>query len=72
MFEKVAEILKNYSDSEGLQITAKTSFKELGIDSLDFVEILMELEEKLGVELELEENFTTIGELVAYIEQKVN
>jgi acyl carrier protein len=72
IFEKVVEILKNYSDTEGIEIKKETSFKDLGIDSLDFVEILMELEEKLEVELELEENFSTIGELVAFIEKKVN
>ncbi len=72
IFEKVVEILKNYSDIEGIEIKKETSFKDLGIDSLDFVEILMELEEKLEVELELEENFSTIGELVNFIEKKVN
>jgi acyl carrier protein len=71
IFEKVVEILKNYSDVEGLEIKKETSFKELGIDSLDFVEILMELEEKLEIELELEENFSTIGELVDFIEKKL-
>ncbi len=71
VLEKVTEILKNYSDAEGLNITKDTTFKDLGIDSLDFVEILMELEEKLSVELEIEENFATIGELVNYIEQKL-
>lgn len=71
VLEKVTEILKNYSDCEGVNITKETTFKDLGIDSLDFVEILMELEEKLSVELEIEENFATIGELVNYIEQKL-
>lgn len=71
VLEKVTEILKNYSDAEGVNITKETTFKDLGIDSLDFVEILMELEEKLSVELEIEENFATIGELVNYIEQKL-
>ncbi|MEL7570015.1 MAG: phosphopantetheine-binding protein [Eubacteriaceae bacterium] len=71
VLEKVTEILKNYSDTEGVNITKETTFKDLGIDSLDFVEILMELEEKLSIELEIEENFATIGELVNYIEQKL-
>lgn len=71
ILEKVVEVLKNYSDVEGLEIKKETSFKELGIDSLDFVEILMELEEKLEIELELEENFSTIGELVDFIEKKL-
>lgn len=38
---------------------------------MDFVEILMEIEEALGVELELEENFANVGELVDFVSSKV-
>ena len=38
--------------------------RSLGIDSLDTVEMLMDLEEELGVELEMEEKVATVGELV--------
>ena len=33
---------------------------------------LMQLEEELGVELEMEEKVATVGELAAFIESKVN
>ena len=46
--------------------------RSLGIDSLDTVEMLMDLEEELGVELEMEEKVAIVGELAAFIESKVN
>ena len=46
------------------------SIKE-AIDSLDTVEMVMDLEEELGVELELEEKVSTVGELVDFVESKV-
>ncbi|MGI6348849.1 MAG: acyl carrier protein [Eubacteriaceae bacterium] len=71
VYEKVVEILKQHSSMEGLDVTRETTFQDAGIDSLDFVEILMEIEEALGVELELEENFANVGELVDFVSSKV-
>ena len=52
-------------------IKPETTFESLGIDSLDTVEMVMDLEEELGVELELEEKVSTVGELVDFVESKV-
>ncbi len=71
VYEKVVEVLKQHSSLDGLEVTRETTFKDAGIDSLDFVEILMELEESLGIELELEENFENVGELVDFVSAKV-
>ena len=53
------------------EFTPETTFESLGIDSLETVEMVMELEEELGVELELEEKVATIGELVKFVEKCV-
>ena len=71
MFVKIAAYLAKQLDIKAESITADTSFEDLGIDSLDTVEMLMDLEEELNVELEIEEKVTTIGELVAFIEAKI-
>ena len=44
-------------------------YKRQGIDSLDTVELLMNLEDKLGIEIELTEKVETVGDLVAFIEK---
>lgn len=45
---------------------------DLNADSLDVVELVMALEEKLGVEIpdEVAEKMTTVGDVVSYIEEK--
>ena len=47
-----------------------SKFQDLGIDSLDTVELLMNLEDKLGIEVELDQKVETVGDLVAFIESK--
>ena len=48
-----------------------TEFSTLGIDSLDVMELLMNLEEELGKEIEMGENkVNTVGDLVKLIEEK--
>lgn len=72
MFEKIQSYLATQLDIPAEQITRDTSFESLGIDSLDMVEMVMELEDELGVELEMEEKVATIGELVDFIEAKLD
>ncbi len=71
MFEKITAYLAEQLDVPAEDLTMDTTFESLGIDSLDTVEMVMELEERLGVELELEEKVTTIGELVKFVESKM-
>ena len=71
MFEKIANYLANQLDISAEEITPDTTFESLGVDSLDTVEMVMDLEDELGVELELEEKIATIGELVAFVESKL-
>lgn len=71
VFEKVAEMLANHLSIEQDSIKMETTFEELGVDSLDTVEMVMDLEESLGIELELEKKVESVGELVAIIEEKL-
>ena len=72
MFEKIQAYLANQLDISPDDITPETTFESLGIDSLDTVEMVMDLEEQLGVDLELEEKLTTVGELVDFVESKLD
>ena len=71
VFEKVAEMLANHLSIEQDSIKMETTFEELGVDSLDTVEMVMDLEESLGIELELEKKVESVRELVAIIEEKM-
>ena len=72
MFEKIQAYLANQLDISPDDITPETTFERLGIDSLDTVEMVMDLEEQLGVDLELEEKLATVGELVDFVESKLD
>ena len=72
MFEKIKAYLASQLDISADEISRETTFESLGIDSLDMVEMVMELEEELGVELEIEEKLATVGELVDFIESKID
>ena len=73
MFEKLAKFAAKQLDLDLAEITPDSTFESLGIDSLDVVEMVMDLESELGVELEMEDQtITTFGELAAFIESKLN
>ena len=68
VFETIAKLIAERNDCAVSDITPDTKFKDVGIDSLDTVEMLMNLEDELGIEVELTEKVETDGELVAFIE----
>ena len=72
MFERIAAYLAKQLEVPVESITEDTTFDSLGFDSLDAVEMLMDLEEELGADLEMEEKVATIGELVDFVESKVD
>jgi acyl carrier protein len=63
-FEKVAKILAEYKDIDVADITLDTTFEELGLDSLDIVELVMNIEEEFGVSLEVNEQMKKVSDLV--------
>ncbi len=71
ILEKIAKILKNYKDVEAEGITPDTTFEELGLDSLDRVELAMSVEEEFSIQLELTESMRTVQGLVEAIEEQL-
>lgn len=72
IFEKVKAILvKELSLSEE-EVTMTSSFEELGIDSLDLVELVMQIEEEFEITMEESESLKTVKDVVDHIESKVN
>ena len=73
MYEKLVNYAAKQLELDVDEITPDSTFESLGIDSLDIVEMIMDLESELGVELEMEEQqISTFGELAAFIESKLN
>ena len=51
VFEAIAELVAERVEKDVSEITMDSKFQDLGIDSLDTVELLMNLEDKLGIEV---------------------
>jgi acyl carrier protein len=71
--DKVKEIVMDKLGVEESQITETAHFMDdLGADSLDTVELIMQLEEEFGIEIPDEdaEKITTVGAAVEYIDKK--
>ncbi|MBP3360971.1 MAG: acyl carrier protein [Clostridia bacterium] len=71
VLEKVIDMLADYSDVESDKITEDSTFEELGLDSLDTVELIMGIEDEFGVTIEMSDEFKTVGSVVKYIEDNM-
>ena len=70
VFEAIAELIAERVEKDVSEIRMESTFRDLGIDSLDTVELLMNLEDKLDMEIELDKKVETVGDLVAFVESK--
>ena len=68
---KLAEVFATKSPVAVLE--DGTKLEDLGLDSLDKIELLYAIEEQFGIEFENEEmqGFVTVGDIVASIEKKL-
>lgn len=66
--DTVKEVLSENLDIDADQITEEATMEALGIDSLDMMELICDLEEKCDVEFGEPEDIETIGQLVAHID----
>lgn len=69
MKEKLVQILADYKGVDASEIKTDAPFSELGLDSLDVAELVMQIEDELDVTLEMSAAYNTVDKLVAYIEK---
>lgn len=70
MLDKVIEIIRNQLGIDDAEITEDTNFKDdLGVDSLDLLELVMAFEEEYNIELNPEEleDIQTVGDVMEFI-----
>jgi acyl carrier protein len=69
--ERVKDIIADKLSVEKSEVTNEASFtNDLGADSLDTVELIMEFEKEFGISIpdDQAEKISTVGDAVAYIE----
>lgn len=72
--EKVKQIIVDKLGVDEAEVTSEASFQnDLGADSLDTVELIMEFEKEFDISIpdEQAENIQTVGQAITYVEGSV-
>ncbi len=75
VFERVSKVVVDRLGVDEGEVKLEASFRDdLGADSLDVVELVMELEDEFDMEISDEdaEKIATVGDAISYIESKVS
>ena len=72
VFETLVSIIAENISVDESEITPETTLEDLGIDYIDLLDIVTTLEEALGgVEVEIDDDAETVGELAESIEKQL-
>lgn len=73
MYDRIRTYLSEQLDIPVEDMDRDTTFESLHLDSLDMVEMVMDMEEELGVDFEMEGDMKleTIGALADFIDDKL-
>lgn len=66
--DTIKAVLEENLDIDPTTVDETSTFESLGIDSLDMVELICDLEEKCDVDFGEPEGLDTVGSLVSYID----
>lgn len=66
--ETIKSILKDKQDIDPSSVSLDSTFEDLKIDSLDLVELVCELEDRMNIDFGDPEGLKTIGDVVNYVQ----
>ena len=66
--EKLIALTAEKLDIDPTEITADSKLTELGMDSLDIAELLMDIEDNFGVQIEVSPELVLVSDLAEKIE----
>lgn len=72
IFEGIRDVICEQLEVAAEEVTLDTTFEDLGADSLDLFQVVIEIEEKYGIQLEDAEKIKSVRDAVEYVESKVN
>ncbi len=66
--DTIKAVLEDKLDINPDSVNDESTFDSLGIDSLDMVELICELEDQMGIDFGEPEGIATVADLVAYLD----
>lgn len=74
--ENELKLLLNELDFETVDVTMDTNLREIGVDSITLMQLIVLIEEKYGIEIEdddiVEDNWETISRIMSTVEKYIN
>ncbi len=67
IFEEIREVICEQLEVAPEEVKLETTFEELGADSLDLFQVVIEIEDKYGIQLENAESIKTVKDAVDYV-----
>ena len=64
----IREILQDKLELDPAVLTEDATFESLGIDSLDLVELICEIEDRLSIDFGDPEGLATLGDVAKYVD----
>lgn len=71
LFEEIRTIICEQLEVSEDEVSMDTTFEDLGADSLDLFQVVIEIEEKYGVQLEDAEKIKSVKDAISYVEEKL-
>lgn len=68
IFEEIRDVICEQLEVEKDKVQLDTTFEELGADSLDLFQVVIEIEEKYGIQLEDAEKIKSVKDAVDFVE----
>ncbi|PWJ78400.1 acyl carrier protein NodF [Pseudaminobacter salicylatoxidans] len=74
--QEIIDKIRAHADMEGGEVTPETELNALGIHSLELTEIIFDLEEAYGIEIEMNTveawgNLKNVGDMVAAVRELI-
>lgn len=70
--DQVIELLVNKYGVEASKASSEATMADLGLDSLSVAELLFDIEDEFGIEVDVDEaSFSTLGEAIALVDRHI-
>jgi len=69
-FETIAKLIAETKDMDIATIKPEMTFADMGLDSLDVAELVMNMEDELGVTIEISPALKTVADVAALVDEQ--